>query len=175
MVDQIRVLILGVTAYIGGSILAEFLQHRGTTNEEKYEITALVRKFEQAEKLGEIGVCAILFKDLDDNSRILDIAKQNDVVIAAASARHEGCAKAYIVGLNERKLQTGRDVSGASMLGDWPISGERIDTKIYSDVTDDIYSIERDFPEQYSPVRKVNQLVVGLGEERGDFKPEDLQ
>ena len=53
------------------------------------------------------------------------------------------------------------------MLGDWPVTGERIDTSTYSDVVDDIYSIESGFLEQYSPVRKINQVVVGLGEDKG--------
>ena len=52
-------------------------------------------------------------------------------------------------------------------MGDWPISGERIDTHVYSDVDENIYEIERDFPDSHSPVRKVNQLVVGLGETEG--------
>jgi hypothetical protein len=52
-------------------------------------------------------------------------------------------------------------------LGDWPISGERIDTHVYSDVDENIYEIERDFPDSHSPVRKVNQLVVELGETEG--------
>lgn len=51
------------------------------------------------------------------------------------------------------------------MLGDWPVSGERVDTAIYSDVSDNIFDIEKHFPETHSPVRKVNQLVVALGEE----------
>lgn len=50
------------------------------------------------------------------------------------------------------------------MLGDWPITGDRIDTRVYSDITDDIYEIERTFPDDLSPVRKVNQLVVELAE-----------
>jgi hypothetical protein len=57
--------------------------------------------------------------------------------------------------------------SGASMLGDWPVTGERIDTKTYSDVDDDIFEIEINFPGSHSPVRKVNQFVVALGEEEG--------
>jgi hypothetical protein len=52
-------------------------------------------------------------------------------------------------------------------LGDWPISGERIDTHVHSDVDENIYEIERDFPDSHSPVRKVNQLVVELGETEG--------
>jgi hypothetical protein len=57
--------------------------------------------------------------------------------------------------------------SGASMIGDWPVTGDRVDAKTYSDVGDDIFEIERDFPEDHSPVRKVNQVVVGLGEKEG--------
>lgn len=58
-------------------------------------------------------------------------------------------------------------VSGASMLGDWPVTGDRIDNKTYSDVDDDIYEIEKRFPEDLSPVRKVDQVVVDVGEELG--------
>jgi hypothetical protein len=53
------------------------------------------------------------------------------------------------------------------MLGDWPISGDRIDTKVYSDINDDIFNIEKDFPDSFSPVRRVNQLVVELGRAEG--------
>lgn len=52
------------------------------------------------------------------------------------------------------------------MIGDWPVTKERVDTRIYSDL-DDIFEIERDFPEDYSAVRKVNQLVIKLGEQEG--------
>ena len=55
------------------------------------------------------------------------------------------------------------------MLGDWPVTGDRVDTAIYSDVEDDIFEIEKHFPDQFSPVRKVNQLVVHVGE-REDVK-----
>ena len=47
-------------------------------------------------------------------------------------------------------------ISGTSNLGDWPVTGERIDTKIYSDVDDDIFGIETNFPDSHSPVRKVD-------------------
>jgi len=53
------------------------------------------------------------------------------------------------------------------MLGDRNVTGDRVDTKVYSDVEDDIYTTERDFPEIHNPVRKVNQLVVELGEALG--------
>jgi hypothetical protein len=53
------------------------------------------------------------------------------------------------------------------MLGDWPESGERIDTSFHSDLHEDIYDLEKSFPEDYSPVRKVNQIVVQTGEQLG--------
>jgi hypothetical protein len=53
------------------------------------------------------------------------------------------------------------------MLGDWPITGDRIDTKIYSDVDDDIFEIQKVFPDDLSPVRKVNLAVVDMGEKEG--------
>jgi hypothetical protein len=53
------------------------------------------------------------------------------------------------------------------MIGDWPESGERVDDRIYNDQLDDIYAIEKEFPDNYSPVRVVDQLVVDLGEKSG--------
>jgi len=50
------------------------------------------------------------------------------------------------------------------MLGDWPETGGRIDTTTHSDVDENIFTLERDFPEKFSPVREVNQLVVKTGE-----------
>ncbi len=49
------------------------------------------------------------------------------------------------------------------MIADWPITGERVDGKVYSDVEDNIYEIEKNWPEEFGPVRKVNQMVVWLG------------
>lgn len=53
------------------------------------------------------------------------------------------------------------------MLGDWPISGDRIDTKIYSDIDDNIFEVEQAIPDNFSPVRTVDQIVVELGEKEG--------
>jgi len=57
--------------------------------------------------------------------------------------------------------------SGASMVGDWTESGDLTVEKTYSDVDDDIFEIEKEWPEAHSPVRKVNQLVIALGEANG--------
>jgi len=55
--------------------------------------------------------------------------------------------------------------SGASMVGDWPETGGRVDTTIHSDL-DDIYSLEKNFPESFSPVREVDLFVVEFGESK---------
>lgn len=56
------------------------------------------------------------------------------------------------------------------MIGDWPVSGSRIDSKTYSDIHDDIFAIENEFEEKeegWSPVRSVNQFVIAEGERLG--------
>lgn len=55
------------------------------------------------------------------------------------------------------------------MIGDWPVSGFRVDSKIYSD-TEDIFEIEKEFEKKeggWSPVRSVNQFVIAEGERLG--------
>jgi hypothetical protein len=55
------------------------------------------------------------------------------------------------------------------MIGDWPVSGSRVDSSIYSDM-EDIFEIEKEFEgreEGWSPVRSVNQFVVKEGERLG--------
>lgn len=55
------------------------------------------------------------------------------------------------------------------MIGDWPVSGSRVDSKIYSD-TEDIFAIEKEFEQKeggWSPVRSVNQFVIAEGERLG--------
>ncbi len=55
------------------------------------------------------------------------------------------------------------------MIGDWPVSGSRIDSKTYSDM-EDIFTIEKAFEKEeagWSPVRSVNQFVIAEGERLG--------
>lgn len=53
------------------------------------------------------------------------------------------------------------------MVGDWPESGRRVDTSIHSDMQEDIYTLEKNHPEDLSPVRKVDVFVVEFGETKG--------
>ncbi|TVY42566.1 hypothetical protein LSUB1_G001216 [Lachnellula subtilissima] len=194
MAETTRILVLGATGYIGGSALSELTKHN-IDEPPRYTISALVRKPSQASKLPDAGVKPLIFKDLDDFEVIHAAAKDHDrtcaaslalilcqVVLAAASARHAGCARACIEGLGERSKSTGKathyihvrivvvdllQTSGASNVGDWPLTGDRIDTSIHSDVDEDIYEFEKTHPETLSPVRNVDLRVVELGERHG--------
>ncbi|KAH8757077.1 NAD dependent epimerase/dehydratase family protein [Hyaloscypha finlandica] len=172
MAEPTRILLLGATGYIGGSILTRLINHPIA---DTLSITVLVRKPYQVSILKDAGVIPLLFKDLDDYETIYDAARDADVVIAAASARHEGSAKACLAGLSERSRTIGRPThyvhtSGASMIGDWPLTGTRVDEKTYSDVSDDVFELEKIFEREergWSPVRSVNQFVVENGERLG--------
>ncbi|KAK0119249.1 hypothetical protein ONS95_008100 [Cadophora gregata] len=170
MLEPTRILVLGATGYIGGSILTELIDKNA---EDRYVLSALVRKPYQASILADAGVNPLIFKDLDDFDVIREAAKDHDIVIAAASARHLDCAKACITGLGDQaRSNSGKEthyihISGTSNLGDWPVTGDRIDTKVYSDVDDDIFEIEKNFPDSHSPVRDVDLAVVDLGEKEG--------
>jgi hypothetical protein len=63
-----------------------------------------------------------------------------------------------------------RQTSGASTIGDWPVSRSRVDSKTYSDIDDNVFEIEKTFEKDepgWSPVRSVNQFVVETGEQLG--------
>jgi hypothetical protein len=56
------------------------------------------------------------------------------------------------------------------MIGDWPVTGTRVDEKTYSDAEEDIFEIEKEFEREeagWSPVRTVNKFVVEMGENLG--------
>jgi hypothetical protein len=56
------------------------------------------------------------------------------------------------------------------MIGDWPVTGTRVDEKTYSDISDNVFELEKMFEREeagWSPVRSVNQFVVESGERLG--------
>ncbi|TVY59233.1 hypothetical protein LCER1_G000238 [Lachnellula cervina] len=171
MAEATRILVLGATGYIGGSALTELTKHNvDKPARSRYTLSALVRKPQQASILADAGIKPLIFKDLDDFEVIRAAAKDHDIVLAAASARHAECARACIEGLGERGKSTGKTThyihtSGASNVGDWPLTGDRIDTSVHSD--EDMYEFEKTHPETLSPVRNVDLRVVELGEQHG--------
>lgn len=59
----------------GGSILTELIERN---SEDRYVLSALVRKSYQASILADAGVSPLIFKDLDDFDVIREAAKDND-------------------------------------------------------------------------------------------------
>ncbi|KAI9745532.1 MAG: hypothetical protein M1818_001066 [Claussenomyces sp. TS43310] len=70
-----RILISGVTGYIGGAILHELSKRKKESN---YVVTAIVRSKDKAEKLEEANVETILFKGLDDLEACRKAASEHD-------------------------------------------------------------------------------------------------
>lgn len=142
----------------------------------KLSISALVRGKDKAKKLEALGVKPVLINDLNDVEVIKKAASEHDskfpvrvtvvtvrklangrskVVFNTASGFHEASAKAEVLGLAERKKQTGKDVyfihtSGTSNVSDRPISGQYSESRIFSD-KEDIYAYkkEREAIEKY--------------------------
>jgi nucleoside-diphosphate-sugar epimerase len=109
-----------------------------------------------------------VFKGLDDLDAVKQAASEHDIVINAASASHDKSAVAIVQGLAERKKRTGGAVhyihtSGTSILADQPISGKKVDLRIYSDTADDIYEYEKG-RDPYSQ-RITDLAVIEAGEE----------
>ncbi|UPL02417.1 hypothetical protein LCI18_013351 [Fusarium solani-melongenae] len=164
-----KILFTGATGYIGGSVLTTMLQSTNSAIQAS-SFSALVRKTEQAEILKNKGVNAIVFGGLHDVNLIREVASQHDIVINTASAFHPGAAEALILGLADRKKATGKETylihtSGTSSLGDRPISGGFIETRILTD-KDDVYAYER-YREDLDPYqqRTTDLVVFEKGEE----------
>ncbi|KAH7136400.1 NAD dependent epimerase/dehydratase family protein [Dactylonectria macrodidyma] len=158
-----KILITGATGYIGGSVLTTLLQSTNP-NIKGSQLSALVRKKEQADLLTTKGVHAIVFDGLDDTAFIREVASKHDIVINTASAFHSGAAEALILGLADRKRDTGREThlihtAGTSSLGDLPISGGFTETRVFSD-KEDLYAYIRR-REDLEPYRqRTTDLVV---------------
>ncbi|KAH7160358.1 NAD dependent epimerase/dehydratase family protein [Dactylonectria estremocensis] len=158
-----KILITGATGYIGGSVLTTLLQSADSSIKGS-QLSALVRKQEQADILTAKGVNAIVFDGLDDTAAVRDAASKHDVVINTASAFHPAAAEALILGLADRKKETGREThlihtAGTSSLGDLPVSGGFTETRVFSD-KEDIYAYIR-HREDLEPYRqRTTDLVV---------------
>lgn len=148
-----KVLLAGVTGYIGGSVLHQLL-HSGHPALENAEITCLVRGSERiAELHNAFGnrVKAMGFEGLEDTDRLVEIASQYDVILNMTLGYHLASATAFIKGLSLRLIHTGRDAwmvhtSGVSSLADQPLSGAHVESNMdleFDDSRDDIYAYEK--------------------------------
>jgi len=149
---------LGVTGYIGGAVLTQFLlQHPDAS--ESFNITALVRSPEKAEKLKALGIEAVV-GSLSDHDVLEKLASASDVVFAMADADDLPAAKAILKGLKSRYEATGKapiliHTSGTGVLSDNAKGLYHYDT-IYNDADPD--QIETLAPTQ--PHREVDLEIV---------------
>ncbi|EHK42392.1 hypothetical protein TRIATDRAFT_131190 [Trichoderma atroviride IMI 206040] len=166
-----KVLITGVTGYIGGSILSH-LQSSANQAIRELEISVLVRNDSRAEYFSSIGLKVYTIKDLDDLDAIKAAASENDVVIHTASGYHTASARALIQGLGIRKTSK-KDAnlyyihtSGTSNLADRPISQIYAESRTFSDKDSDIYEYlkKRENLEPYAQ-RTTDLTVVETGKE----------
>lgn len=164
-----KVLITGVTGYIGGSILSH-LQSSANQAIRDLQISVLVRNDSRAEYFSSVGFKVYTIQDLDDVDAIKAAASEHDVVIHTASGYHTASARALIQGLGMRKkLNSDANLyyihtSGTSNLADRPISQTYAESRTFSDKDSDIYDYlkKRNTIEPY-PQRTTDLVVVETG------------
>ncbi|KAF3800210.1 hypothetical protein GCG54_00003738 [Colletotrichum gloeosporioides] len=107
-----NILITGAAGYIGGSVLADFIERtRGPIN--KANIFAVVRTEEQAQKLhlAKLGVNVVQF-DLTDQQAVVEAIVQNkiDLVIHTAGVIDHQPLSNLMKGLGKLRETTGKDI-----------------------------------------------------------------
>ncbi|KAI9931697.1 hypothetical protein ASPWEDRAFT_66430 [Aspergillus wentii DTO 134E9] len=155
-----RILITGVTGFIGGDVLYGLTQSLASSR-----ITALVRNQGQAAAVtGRFPTVTPLIGDLDSSAEIQQAASEADVVLHLASSSHVPSAKAIADGLlkSERENPTWIQIAGASFLAGGEIQSKAFGqpgSKIYNDLpgVSEIHDILA-----ASPKRTVDHLVRDL-------------
>ncbi|KAJ5999777.1 hypothetical protein N7481_000186 [Penicillium waksmanii] len=136
-------------------------------------ITCLVRGAEKAQSLEKLGVKTISFNSLDETEILSEVARENDVVIHAASGFHTLSARALILGLAQRRQDTGKEVfylhtSGTSNVADRPMTNEYVEADYPFSDEGDIFSYlkKRDFGVPYAQ-RTSDIVATEIGLEVG--------
>ncbi|KIP10737.1 hypothetical protein PHLGIDRAFT_210748 [Phlebiopsis gigantea 11061_1 CR5-6] len=103
MSNRTPIFLVGATGYIGGSVLAKLLAH---PDAKTFEITALVRSEEKAQKLKAFGVKPVVgsFKDL---ALVETLSEAAHVVFSCADADDLPAMQAILKGLRQRHEKTG--------------------------------------------------------------------
>ena len=140
-----RVLITGVTGYIGGTLLTHLLTTTNATI-KSLNISILTRDDPRADTFRSDSCITHVYTigDLDDSKRTSFAASQNDIVISCVLGYHASSAKAMIEGLAQRKAaKPDADVlfiqtSGTSDLADNLITKSYIETRTFSDADPEV-------------------------------------
>lgn len=132
-----KIFFTGATGYIGGSVLTRLINH---PDFKSFEITALVRSADKAERLRKFGINVVVGSHKDE-ALVEQLTSQTDVVIAVADADDLNAAKATLRGLKKRYEATGKapvfiHTSGTGVLTD-NAAGEYTTDTIYDDLNPD--------------------------------------
>jgi hypothetical protein len=175
---QKKVLLTGVTGYIGGSVLHQFLRSKDPAIEGA-EIACLVRGEERVAQLHDAfghRLQVVRFKGLEDTQRLVEIASQYDVIFNMTLGYHLASALAFIEGLSLRQKSTGKDAwmvhtSGVSNLADQPLSGVHVESNPdveFNDSKDDIYAYEKARNTKKRYIQRTTELgMIDAGLESG--------
>ncbi|KAI0100739.1 NAD dependent epimerase/dehydratase family protein-like protein [Nemania sp. FL0031] len=177
-----RILLTGVTGFIGGSVLTQLLDSTSPSLRSA-PITCLLRGADRAAKLKAAygdRVNPVLYNDLDDLATTTAIASQHDVVISTTLGYHLPSARALLEGLAQRKKSHPSSepwfihTSGTSNVGSRPISRAWVDApdspdgRAFDDAVDDIYAYERERDAVEPYIQRTTELgVVDAGIELG--------
>ncbi|KAE8845514.1 hypothetical protein PTNB73_01499 [Pyrenophora teres f. teres] len=176
--SQKRVLLTGVTGYIGGSVLHQLLRSKYPAIEGA-EIACLVRGQERVAQLhATFGhrLKVVGFEGLDDTEHLINIASQYDVIFNMTLGYHLASALAFIQGLSLRQKSTGRNAwmvhtSGVSNLADQPLSGTHVESNPnleFDDSKDDINAYEKARNTRKRYIQRTTELgMVDAGLESG--------
>ncbi|KAL0940550.1 NAD dependent epimerase/dehydratase family protein [Colletotrichum truncatum] len=174
-----KILLIGATGYIGGSVLHHLLNHPFLAS--KFDLNPITlpirgdgsRQKRLTETYGG-RVKPVQFDSLDDIKTVTSLASHHDIVINAGSGFHPASAEAFVRGLARRKLQTGAPVwmihtSGCSNIADKPITGVARPDAEYEDAkSEEVFAFEEaENRLDWYPQRAAELVVLSTGEELG--------
>ncbi|KAJ7484159.1 hypothetical protein FB451DRAFT_1337841 [Mycena latifolia] len=163
--NKIKFFLSGATGYIGGAVLARFMQHPNASN---FEFTLLVRNPKKAEAFRGMGFTAVV-GSLADEDLLERLASEADVVIATADCDDVVAANATLRGSKKRFQATGIPQTyintvrlqflGCVLTDD--AKGMFVSETVYDDT--DAAQLETLDPEQ--PHRNVDLALIGADKE----------
>ncbi|KAJ6520903.1 hypothetical protein DFH09DRAFT_225596 [Mycena vulgaris] len=117
---QTNIFITGATGYIGGTVLSLLLDHKDAAH---FDITALVRSAENAEKLKAATGIAVVVGSHSDLEVVESLASKASVIFSMADCDDLELAKAQLRGAKKRYEATGMQsefihISGTGCLAD---------------------------------------------------------
>lgn len=175
-----KILLIGATGYVGGTVLHRLLSHPSLTPvfTDANPITTPVRGSpdRRAKLTATYGprVRPVPLTSLDDLDLITSLASSHDIVINAGSGFHPPSAEALVRGLAKRKAETGRSVwmihtSGCSNIADKPLTGvSRPDAEYDDAFAEDVFAFEEaENRRDWYPQRAAELLALRTAEDLG--------